>query len=105
MNAQQPIYEVVWPLGRSHWDQRELNPGVNDFNGKTIAEVWDYVFRGNEIFPLIRAALKKRYPQVRFVGYDTFGNTHGVNQKQVLAEMPALLREHKVDAIISGVGA
>ncbi|MEK7878195.1 MAG: hypothetical protein AAB325_18640 [Pseudomonadota bacterium] len=105
MSEQQPNYEVVWPLGKSHWDKRDLNPGLADLNGKTIAEVWDRVFRGEEIFPVIRAALKKKYPRVRFVEYDTFGDTHGINQKQVLADMPALLRKHEVDAVISGVGA
>ena len=105
MNAQQPVYEVVWPLGKSHWDKRDLNPGLGDLNGKTIGEVWDRVFRGEEIFPAIREALRKRYPQVRFVEYDTLGDTHGVNQKQVLADMPALLRKYEVDAVISGVGA
>jgi hypothetical protein len=49
--------------------------------------------------------LKKRFPRVCFVEYDTFGDTHGVHQKQVLADMPALLRRHEVDAVISGVGA
>ena len=105
MSEQQPAYPVVWPLGKSHWDKRDLNPGLGDLNGKTIAEVWDRVFRGEEIFPAIRAALKKKYPQVRFVEYDTFGDPQGVNQKQVLADLPALLRKHSVDAVISGVGA
>ena len=105
MSEQQPLYDVVWPLGKSHWDKRDLNPGLADLNGKTIAEVWDRVFRGEEIFPAIRAALREKYPRVRFVEYDTFGDTHGVNQKQVLADLPALLRKHEVDAVISGVGA
>ena len=105
MNVQEAVYEVVWPLGKSHWDRRDPNPGLGDLNGKTIAEVWDRVFRGEEIFPAIREALKKRFPRVRFVEYETFGDTHGVNQKQVLADLPARLREHEVDAVISGVGA
>lgn len=105
MNENEAIYDVVWPLGKSHWDKRDLNPGIGDLNGKTIGEVWDRVFRGEEIFPAIRAALKRRYPRVRFVEYDTFGDTHGVNQRQVLAGLPARLREHGVDAVISGVGA
>jgi hypothetical protein len=105
MTEQQPLYEAVWPLGKSHWDKRDLNPGLDDLNGKTIAEVWDRVFRGEEIFPAIRAALRKKYPGARFVEYDQFGDTHGVKQKQVLSELPEHLRELKVDAVISGVGA
>lgn len=105
MESREPLYEVVWPLGKSHWDTRPLNPALPDLNGKTVAEIWDRVFRGEEIFPAIRAALKKRFPDVRFIEYDQFGDTHGVNQKQVLAELPELLRSRKVDAVISGVGA
>ena len=105
MSEQLPVYQVVWPLGKSHWDKRDLNPGLADLNGKTIAEVWDRVFRGEEIFPAIRAALKQKYPRVRFVEYDTFGDPQGINQKQVLADLPALLHKHNVDAVISGVGA
>jgi hypothetical protein len=105
MSEQQPLYEAVWPLGKSHWDKRDLNPGIGDLNGKTIAEVWDRVFRGEEIFPAIRDAVRSKFPGARFVEYDTFGDTHGVNQKQVLADLPELLRRHEVDAVISGVGA
>ena len=105
MTTQEPQYEVVWPLGKSHWDKRPLNPGVGDLNGKTVAEVWDRVFRGEEIFPAIREALRKRFPGVKFVEYDSLGDPHGINQKQVLADMPELLRKHGVDAVISGVGA
>ena len=105
MSEREALYEVVWPLGKPHWDTRDLNPGLGDLNGKTIAEVWDRVFRGEEIFPAIREALRRRYPRVRFVEYETFGDTHGPQQKQVLADVPALLRKHEVDAVISGVGA
>lgn len=105
MAHQYPTYEVVWPLGKSHWDKRDLNPGLGDLNGKIIGEVWDRVFRGEEIFPAIREAMKKKFPRVRFIEYDKFGDTHGVNQKQVLADLPRVLREHNVDAVISGVGA
>jgi hypothetical protein len=105
MEHREPSYEAVWPLGKSHWDTRDVNPGLDDLNGRTVAEVWDRVFRGEEIFPAIRAVLKRRFPDVRFVEYDKFGDTHGVHQRQVLAELPALLRKRKVDAVISGVGA
>ena len=105
MSEQNAIYEAVWPLGKSHWDKRALNPGLGDLNGKTIAEVWDRVFRGEEIFPALREALRKRYPRVRFIEYDRLGDTHGINQKQVIADLPALLCGYGVDAVISGVGA
>ena len=105
MEEREALYDVVWPLGKSHWNTRAITDRIGDLNGKTIAEVWDRVFRGEEIFPAIRAELKKRFPDVRFVDYDQFGDTHGTSQQQVLAELPALFARHKVDAVISGVGA
>jgi len=39
---------VVWPLGNSHWDKRDLNPGLADLNGKTVAEVWDACSAGRD---------------------------------------------------------
>jgi len=101
----EPAYEVVWPLGRSHWDTRAPNERVADLRGKTICEIWDHVFRGERIFPIIRAMLQKLYPGIKFIEYDKFGDTHGPNQKQVLAALPGLLEQYDCDAVISGVGA
>lgn len=98
-------YEVVWPLGKSHGDTRALNERIVDVRGKTICEIWDHVFRGEQIFPIIREAMKKMYPGIRFVEYDQFGDTHGPHQKEVLAALPRLLKQHGCDAVISGVGA
>ena len=41
---------------------------------------------------------------MKFVGYNTFGSTHGHEEGQILADLPDTLAEHKVDAIISGMG-
>ena len=105
MSGNEARYDVVWPLGKSHWDTRAITDRIGDLNGKTIGEVWDRVFRGEEIFPAIRAAMQKRFPGIRFVDYDQFGDTHGTSQNKVLADLPALFAKHKVDAVISGVGA
>jgi len=101
----EPAYEVVWPLGRSHWDTRAPNERVPDLRGKTICEIWDHVFRGERIFPIIRETMQKLYPGIRFIEYDKFGDTHGPHQKQVLAALPGLLKQYGCDAVISGVGA
>jgi len=46
--------------GEVHWRKRDLNPGLGDLDGKTIGAVWDRVFRGEEIFPALREALRKK---------------------------------------------
>lgn len=99
------VYEAVSPVG-----PRAAAPIVStrrdpDLNGKTIAELWDQMFRGELIYPVIRDALRSRYPGVKFVDYTHFGNTHGAGQNALIADLPRLLAEKGCDAVISGIGA
>ena len=98
-------YDVVWPLGKPAYAARAPNPRVADLSNKVIAETWDYLFHGDSIFSILRAELEKRYPGIKFVKYDTFGNLHGPKQREAVARMPALLKEYEVDAVISAIGA
>ena len=41
---------------------------------------------------------------MQFVSYDEFGNTHGGDEREVVAALPAQLKELEVDAVISGMG-
>ncbi len=101
----EPAYDVVWPLGRPAYATRAPVERVADLNNKVIGETWDYLFRGEEWFPMLREALTKRYPGIRFVTYETFGNLHGPHQRELVAKVPELLKKHKVDAVISAIGA
>ena len=104
-SSSEPVYEVVWPLGRSAYDTRAPNARIPDLSGKTIGELWDYLFRGEEIFPIVREKLSARFPGIKFVNYDVFGNVHGPQQRALVADVPRLLREHGCDAVISAIGA
>ena len=97
-------YSVVWPRGQMTAGITPLAKRVDSLEGKTVAELWDYVFRGDEIFPLLRGALRERYPRVRFVGYEEFGSTHGDRERDLIEALPTRLRELGVDAAISGMG-
>ncbi|MBI3968137.1 MAG: hypothetical protein HY329_21075 [Chloroflexi bacterium] len=101
----EPVYEVVWPLGRTAIDYVTPNPPITDLNGKTIGELWDWLFKGDEMYSLIRERLRARYPGVKFVDHSAFGNIHGHDADEVLAALPETLRKHGVDAVISSVGA
>jgi len=101
----EPVYNVVWPLGPSAYKTRAPEPRIADLNGKTIGELWDYLFRGEDIFPLVRAQLKARFPGIKFVTYDVFGNVHGPQQRAIVADVPKLLQQHGCDAVISAIGA
>jgi alcohol dehydrogenase class IV len=101
---QEPGYEVVWPLGKMVAEKVPLAPRIDDLSGKTVCELSDYGFRAEEIFPLIRASLSRRYPGIRFIEYDNFGNIHGHREDEVVATLAEKLRKHGCDAVISGVG-
>ncbi len=97
-------YSVVWPRGQTTAGITPLAKRLDSLEGKTVAELWDYVFRGDEIFPLLRDALRERHPGVRFVDYEEFGSTHGERERELLEALPTRLRELGADAVISGMG-
>ena len=104
MAASPSNYEVVWPRGKKQEERANPATRLPDLSDKTVAEVWNYVFRGEEIFPLLEGELARRFPGIKFVKPDQFGNTHGSEERQVLADLPAKLKEFGVDAVISGNG-
>jgi hypothetical protein len=97
------IYRVVWPRGPMTVQAADVAPRLSTLEGKTIGQLWDDLFRGDEIFPMLEEELARRYPGIRFVRYDVFGSTHGRHEQQVLAELPAKLESLEVDAVISGM--
>jgi hypothetical protein len=97
------LERVLWPRGRRTVTARPVAPRLDTLAGKTIGQLWDDLFRGDEIFPILEEELTRRFPGVRFVRYDTFGSTHGRDEQRVLADLPDMLSRHEVDAVISGM--
>jgi hypothetical protein len=98
-------FSVVWPLGRSTREEVALNARLSEPDGKRIGFVWDYVFRGDEIFELLEAELRQHFPSMSFVPYADFGNILGETEREVIAALPERLRATDVDAVVVGVGA
>jgi hypothetical protein len=94
---------VVWPRGAKTVQPRPVAPRLKSLAGKTIGQLWDDLFRGDEIFPILERELAERWPDVKFVNYSVFGSTHGSDERQVLADLPGRLKELGVDAVISGM--
>jgi hypothetical protein len=97
-------YKVLWPLGKSVYQPERIAPRLSDLSGKTICELSDWLFKAEDVFPIIRESLAKRYPGIKLIDYTKFGNVHGSTEREVIASLPRLLSEYKCDAIISGVG-
>ena len=101
--ANSDVYKVFWPGGASTVHTVSSAPR-SDLTGKRIGMLWDYVFRGEEIFPILEKSVSERYKNVTFVGYEKFGSTFGRDEHAVLTALPRLLKKLKIDAVISGVG-
>jgi hypothetical protein len=98
-------YEVVWPLSKQNTAGIAGTAALGNLNGKRIAFVWDNIFKGDEMFSILREHLSHEYPLIEFVGHEEFGNIHGVEENQVIAELSRKMLAARVDAAIVGVGA
>ncbi len=97
------IYDVVWPCGERRQKIQPLARRLDTLNGKTIAQLWDYLFQGDEVFDELESEIRKIYPEVKFVSWREFGNTHTTNEKELLASLPQRFKDLGVDAAISGM--
>ena len=98
-------YQVLWPSSRRTVKATAAAKRLPDLNDKVVCELWDLIFRGEKIYPQVRDYIKARFPRVKFVGHEEFGNFHGVHEHQITAAIPDKLRAHKADAVIVGIGA
>ena len=94
-------YQVVWPSGERKLKLRPLAKRLDTLNGKTVAQLWDYLFAGDEVFAALEDELRDEYPDLKWVSWREFGSTHAVNEKELLASLPQRFRELGVDAAIS----
>ena len=101
MTSKPGEYAVVWPNGERRLKVRPLARRLDTLNGKKVAQLWDYLFAGDEVFSALEAKIAETYPQVEWVSWREFGSTHGISEKEVLASLPQRFKEMGVDAAIS----
>ena len=97
-------FEVLWPGGPSAVPTIPPAKRPANLNGKRIGFLWDSMFRGDEIFPIVERQLRSQFPDAEFVGYEAFGSTFGGDEHAVLEALPARLRELQIHGVISGNG-
>lgn len=100
---------VVSPAGLPAVQASRPAPRLADLNGTTIAEVWNGVFKGDVVFPLVREALQRRYPGVRIIPYTEFHHLPGSDvpseQRALVTQLLAQARTQGAHAVITGMGA
>ena len=88
--SDEPVYHAVWPRSSSGVQARRRADRLPSLDGARIAFLWDYLFRGDELFPVLEAELRERFPGVDIVGYDVFGNLHGSDEKAAPGDCPMI---------------
>ena len=96
-------FEAYWPRGPLQQRTMSLAPRLDTLAGKKVAQIWDELFKGDQIFTMLEEGLRALHPDITFVSWREFGSTHGANEKEALRRLPARLRELGVDAVISGM--
>ncbi len=104
MASEKGIYAVVWPRAKKAVEDIHFAKRLETLEGKTVCTLWDWVYRGNEIFPVIEKELAKQYPGIKFVSYEVFGATYGGEERKMLAVLGDKLKQNGCDAVISGMG-
>lgn len=95
--------EVVWPLGARQRASGEFAPRLGNLSGKTLAEVWSWMWGGDDAYQVLRNELLQRYPDLNIIPYTEFGNIHGPDENEVVAGLPAELKKRGVDGVILGI--
>ncbi|NWF53697.1 MAG: hypothetical protein HXY45_02760 [Syntrophaceae bacterium] len=109
VTGQEGVYEVVSPLGEPVVKQVSMAPRLQTLEGKTIGEIWNGGFRGDESFPMIEKMLQERYPTVKMIPYIEFplvtiASLHPETKTKTLQVLRSKLKEKGCDAAIVGNG-
>ena len=97
-------FAAYWPRAARTQQPEAVAARLPSLEGKTVAFLWDDLFRGDEIFAVLQRELGQRYAGMRFISHTEFGSTHGADENEVLARLPGQLKALGADAVISGMG-
>jgi hypothetical protein len=99
---------VISPVGQPRAQNKGIAPRLDSLEGKTIGEVYNHHFKGDQMFGLYRELLKKRYPGVRIVPFTelpaSFVGGDPATHRRVAQEVAAMAKAKGVDALIAGNG-
>jgi hypothetical protein len=99
---------VISPEGLQVNQARGVTRHLDTLEGKTIGEVYNNHFKGEQMFRAYRRLFQERYPGVKIIPYDKFPIVYvggdPTAQKQTAKDIARLAKEWEVDAIITGNG-
>lgn len=98
------MYEVVYPLGKLTQDIRSDAARLQGLNGMTIAEISNHKFGSELTFAELEKVLLQRYPTLKLIPHEKFGDMYGPEESRMIKELPEKLKLYECDAVISGNG-
>ena len=97
---------VISPEGLPLAATGGLSAPLDTLAGKTIGEVYNNHFKGEQMFRAYRRLLTEKFPGVKIISYDKFPTIYvggdPVSQKADAEKAAALAKEWGCDAIITG---
>ena len=99
----EPAFDIVHPVSRRPVVARTSTADLPGLAGKKIALVWDYLFRGDDVFRLVKERFCAERSGVEFVDHEVFGDILGPDD--LLDQLPTRLDELGVDGTIVATGA
>ena len=95
---------VYWPGGQRQGGEKPLAPRLTSLEGKRVALLWGWLFRGDEVYELLQQALAARFTGIRFIHWSEFGSIHGNDEREVVAALPEKLKRLGADAVLTAMG-
>ncbi len=99
---------VISPEGLPVSKSTGVSRHLDTLEGKTIGEVYNNHFKGEQMFRAYRRLLKEKFPGVKIIPYDKFPTIYvggdPLSQHADAKRAAALAKEWGCDAIITGNG-
>ena len=99
---------VMSPEGLQLRATDSVSPHLDTLQGKTIGEVYNNHFKGEQMFNAYRRLFKERFPGVKIIPYTEFPIVYvggdPASQKQTARDIAALAKARGCDALITGNG-
>ncbi len=91
--------QVLVPTGTAFDSDKFPNARrLTDLNGKTLGEISNRLWSADRIFPVIRQALVRQFPSIKFVPYTKFPS--GADQIMDNTDLAERVLEKGCDAVI-----
>lgn len=101
---QEGVCTVYWPGAPRQGGEKPLARRLQTLDGKRIALLWGWLFRGDEVYELLQKALAERHAGISFIHWNEFGSIHGNDEREVVAALPEKLKRLGADAVLTAMG-